>query len=74
MCSSQKQANGKIPADGQVVKSIVTTNLVDAVAKNYGAELIEVLTGFKWIGKQVLKMSRKAKEPICLAWKRAMAA
>ena len=52
---SQKQAAGKIPADGQVVKSIVSTNLLDAVAKSYGAELIEVLTGFKWIGKQILK-------------------
>jgi len=52
---SQKQASGKIPADGQVVKSIVSTNLIDAVAKAYGAELIEVLTGFKWIGKQILK-------------------
>ena len=52
---SQKQAAGKIPADGQVVKSIVSTNLIDAVAKAYGAELIEVLTGFKWIGKQILK-------------------
>ncbi len=52
---SQKQANGQLPADGQVVKSIVTTNLVDAVAAHYGAELIEVLTGFKWIGKQILK-------------------
>ena len=52
---SQKQAAGKIPADGQVVKSIVSTNLIDAVAKSYGAELIEVLTGFKWIGKQILK-------------------
>ena len=51
----------KIPADGQVVKSIVTTNLVDAVAKNYGAELIEVLTGFKWIGKQVLKNEQEGK-------------
>ena len=58
---SQKQANGKIPADGQVVKSIVTTNLVDAVAKNYGTELIEVLTGFKWIGKQVLKNEQEGK-------------
>ena len=58
---SQKQASGKIPADGQVVKSIVTTNLVDAVAKNYGAELIEVLTGFKWIGKQVLKNEQEGK-------------
>ena len=52
---SQKQAAGKITADGQVVKSIVSTNLIDAVAKSYGAELIEVLTGFKWIGKQILK-------------------
>ena len=52
---SQKRAAGKIPADGQVVKSIVSTNLIDAVAKAYGAELIEVLTGFKWIGKQILK-------------------
>ena len=52
---SQKQAEGKIPADGQVVKSIVSTNLIDAVAKAYGAELIEVRTGFKWIGKQILK-------------------
>ena len=52
---SQKQAAGKIPADGQVVKSIVSTNLIDAVAKAYGVELIEVLTGFKWIGKQILK-------------------
>lgn len=52
---SQKQAAGSIPPDGQVIKSIVTTNLVDAVAKAYGCELIEVLTGFKWIGKQILK-------------------
>ena len=40
---SQKQAKGEIPADGQVVKSIVTTNLVDAIAAHYGVELIEVL-------------------------------
>ena len=58
---SQKQANGQIPADGQVVKSIVTTNLVDAVAAHYGAELIEVLTGFKWIGKQILKNEQEGK-------------
>ena len=52
---SQKKAAGKIPDDGQVIKSIVSTNLIDAVAKEYGCELIEVLTGFKWIGQQVLK-------------------
>ena len=58
---SQKKAAGKIPADGQVVKSIVSTNLIDAVAKAYGAELIEVLTGFKWIGQQILKNERTGK-------------
>ena len=58
---SQKAAAGKIPADGQVIKSIVSTNLVDAVAKNYGCELIEVLTGFKWIGKQILKNEETGK-------------
>ena len=52
---SQKAAKNAIPADGEVVKSIVTTNLVDAVAANYGCELVEVLTGFKFIGQQILK-------------------
>ncbi len=58
---SQKEAAGKIPADGEVVKSIVTTNLVDAVAKSYGCELVEVLTGFKWIGQQILKNEQTGK-------------
>ena len=58
---SQKAAAGKIPADGEVVKSIVTTNLVDAVAKGYGCELVEVLTGFKWIGQQILKNEQTGK-------------
>lgn len=51
---SQKQAKGEIPSDGQVIKSIVTTNLIDAIAKAYQTDLIEVLTGFKYIGQQIL--------------------
>ena len=58
---SQKKAKGEIPADGQVVKSIVTTNLVDAVAKYYGVELVEVLTGLKWIGQRVLENEKTGK-------------
>ncbi|MDO4296652.1 MAG: phospho-sugar mutase [bacterium] len=58
---SQKAAAGKIPADGQVVKSIVSTNLIDAIAKAYHVELIEVLTGFKWIGQQILKNEKTGK-------------
>ena len=43
--SQKKAMNGSLPDDGAVVKSIVTTNLVDAVAEGYGVNLIEVLTG-----------------------------
>ena len=71
---SQKQAEGKIPADGQVVKSIVSTNLIDAVAKAYGAELIEVLTALSGSESRSLKMKPQEQGPISLAWKRAMAA
>lgn len=52
---SQKDKKGEIPADAEVVKSIVTTNLVDAVAEAYQCKLVECLTGFKWIGQQILK-------------------
>ena len=52
---SQKKAQNAIPADGEVVKSIGTTNLVDAVAESYNCKLVECLTGFKWIGQQILK-------------------
>lgn len=52
---SQKKEKGEIPSDGQVIKSIVTTNMVDAIAKAYDAQLVEVLTGFKYIGQQILK-------------------
>lgn len=58
---SQKKAAGRIPADGQVIKSIVTTNLVDAIAADYGCELVEVLTGFKYIGQQILKNEESGK-------------
>ncbi len=52
--SQKKAINGSLPEDGAVVKSIVTTNLVDAVADGYSVKLIKVLTGFKWIGKEIL--------------------
>lgn len=58
---SQRQEKVQLPKDGQVVKSIVTTNLIDAVAEHYGAELVEVLTGFKWIGQQILKNEHTGK-------------
>ena len=54
-----KTKTGTMPKDPIVVKSIVTTKLADAVAKEYGVELVEVLTGFKYIGEQILLLEQK---------------
>ena len=45
---------GSLPEDGYLIKTIVTSNVADAIAKGYNAGLIEVLTGFKYIGQQIL--------------------
>ena len=47
---------GTMPENPVAVKSIVSTPLADAVAKHYGVELRNVLTGFKWIGDQIAKL------------------
>ena len=44
---------GTMPANAVAVKSIVSTPLADAIAANYGVEMRNVLTGFKWIGDQI---------------------
>lgn len=52
--SQRKEREGSLPADGALIKTIVTSNMADAIAKYYGINLIEVLTGFKFIGQQIL--------------------
>ena len=47
---------GTMPANPVAVKSIVSTPLADAVAKHYGVEMRNVLTGFKWIGDQIANL------------------
>ena len=49
----EKKAAGKLPANAALIKTIVTTNLADAITDAYGVKLIEVLTGFKYIGEQI---------------------
>ena len=53
--SQRKAVNGSLPEDGALIKTIVTTNMADAIAKYYNVNLIECLTGFKYIGQQILK-------------------
>ena len=57
----KKALDGGLPADGALIKTIVTSNLADAIAKYYGVKLIEVLTGFKYIGQQILGFEQSGK-------------
>ncbi|MEE1242567.1 MAG: phospho-sugar mutase [Frisingicoccus sp.] len=56
-----KALKGSLPEDGALVKTIVTTNMADAIAKGYGIRLIECLTGFKYIGQQILGFETSGK-------------
>lgn len=57
----QRKATKGLPEDGYLIKTIVTSNMADAIAKEYGVGLIEVLTGFKFIGQQILNFETSGK-------------
>lgn len=54
----RKAINGSLPQDGAFIRSIVSTNMADAIAKYYGIQLVEVLTGFKFIGQKMLEFEK----------------
>ena len=58
---SQRKEKEVLPADGAFIKSIVSTNMADAIAKYYGIALVEVLTGFKFIGQKILEFENTGK-------------
>ena len=55
------EEGGTLPADGAVIKTIVTTEMVRAIAKNYGIETIDVHTGFKFIGEKIKEFEYEGK-------------
>lgn len=61
ICRSRKE-QGTMPKNAIAVKSIVSTPLADEVAKYYGVEMVNVLTGFKYIGEQVSKLAEKGEQ------------
>lgn len=58
----QRIQKGTMPKRPVAVKTIVTTDIVEAICKAYGVELIEVLTGFKFIGEQIGFLEAKGEE------------
>lgn len=54
-----KKEQGKLPENGVVIKTIVTTELASAIAKAYGTECMSLLTGFKYIGEKMTEFAEK---------------
>lgn len=54
---SSRKAKGTLPENGVVIKTIVTTELAAAIAKAYGVEIMNVLTGFKYIGEKMTEFA-----------------
>ena len=59
---SCKEANGTLPENPVVVKTIVTTKLINKLCEKYGCELKNVLTGFKYIGEIILNLEKNHEE------------
>ena len=57
----QKKELQGLPKDGALIKTIVTSNMADAIAKYFDVRLIEFLTGFKFIGQQILGFEESGK-------------
>ena len=53
-----KKEQGNLPANGVVIKSIVTTELAAAIAQSYGIKTMSVLTGFKYIGEKMTEFAQ----------------
>ena len=59
---ARRKENGTLPEKPIAVKTIVTTELCRKIAEDYGCELVDVLTGFKFIGEQITMLEAKGEE------------
>ncbi len=57
-----KKANGSLPEHPIVIKTIVTTEMVKVIAEDYHVEVVETLTGFKYIGEQIGELAKKGEQ------------
>ena len=59
---SQRIKHGKMPNDPVMIKTIVTIDMAERIAKHYGVDTINVLTGFKFIGEQIGFLEEKGEQ------------
>ena len=64
----EMKATNTLTDEGALIKTIVSTDMANDIAAYYGVQLIEVLTGFKYIGEQILKFEQTGKGQFCLGF------
>ena len=55
---SQRKEKAILPSNGAVIKTIVTTEMIRPIAKDYGVKVFDVLTGFKYIGEKIKEFEK----------------
>lgn len=70
---SQRKEKGTLPDNAVMYNTIVTSDLGELVARNYGVDVEKTLTGFKFIGDKIESMKRLMKNSSSLVMKKAMA-
>ncbi len=59
---SMRENNNTLPSDAIIVKTIVSSEMIKSIAKKYNCKVIDVLTGFKYIGEQIGLLERNNAE------------
>jgi len=68
----EAKAAGKLPDNGVIVKSIVSTDMVLDIAAEYGVEVLDVLTGFKFIGEKITEFEASGEKEFILGFEESL--
>jgi len=63
---------GKLPENGVIIKSIVTTDMVAEIAADYGVEVLDVLTGFKFIGEKITEFEKTGEKEFIMGFEESL--
>ena len=67
-----RKAAGTLPDNGAIIKSIVSTDMVNDIAADYGVEVMDVLTGFKFIGEKITEFEKTGEKEFILGFEESL--
>ena len=67
-----KKESGNLGDNGVIIKSIVSTDMVSEIAEDYGVEVLDVLTGFKFIGEKITEFEKTGEKEFILGFEESL--